>query len=65
MTNETKVTRTGRVRLKVSGAPERYESFLVHEIDGGVFYYLGAPARTSDGWVTLDERHRDSVVWND
>ena len=61
--NQTR-TRTGRVTLKVSGAPERYESFLVHEEDGRLYYYLGAPARTSDGWVSLSEDHRPAVAWD-
>lgn len=61
---ENKVVRTGRVTLKVSGAPERHQSFLAEQYaDGEIRYYLGSAARTSDGMVTLEAEHHDKVVW--
>ncbi len=63
---EPKAKRFGTVLLKVSVTPVRYERFAVHEYDDGqVLYYLGAVARTSDGWVTLAEKHHDQVSWQD
>jgi hypothetical protein len=64
--------RQGRISLKVGYGPlpgraksgPRYQSYLVHEIEGQLYYYLGAPARTSDGWVSLAEERRGDVVWD-